>query len=182
MILNPRLNSFYFNFPKGFFSPRVVSKYEKYIKKQPIPFDDVQQYVNSTIQSIGVPGMSIDSVEQVRPLGKKIIYKSATPIQDLFSRDFTINFKHVDGFVNYFIMLDTILDFLNFDNKQLHIPTLPLRIMDNEGNVIVSVTFIEVIFTSFSNMDMNYTNNNPQVQSFSIGFKCNYMDVVLEAK
>lgn len=182
MILNPRSNSFYFNFPKGFFSEKVVSKYEKYIKKQPIPFDDVQQYVNSTIQSIGIPGMSIDSVEQVRPLGKRILYKSATPIQDLFSRDFTINFKHVDGYINYFVMLDTILDFLNFDSHVVHIPALPLRILDNEGNVIVSVTFLEVIFTSFSNVDLNYTSNNPQVQAFSLGFKCNYMDVVLEVK
>jgi hypothetical protein len=182
MILNPRLNSFYFNFPKGFFNSRVTSKYEKYIKKQPIPFDNIQQYVNSTIQSVGVPGMAIDTVEQVRPLGKRIFHKSATPVQDLFSKEFTVNFKNVDGFINYFIMLDTVLDFLNFENPQPFIQNLPLRIMDNEGNVVISVTFLEVMFTSFSNMDLNYTNNNPQVQSFSIGFKCNYIDVVLEAK
>jgi hypothetical protein len=182
MILNPRLNSFYFNFPKGFFSERVVSKYEKYIKKQPIPFDSVQQYVNSTIQSIGVPGMAIDSVEQIRQFGKRISYKSSTPIQDLFSKDFTINFKNTDGFINYFIMLDTVLDFLNFENPQVRIPALPLRIMDNEGNVVVSVTFLEVIFSSFSNMDLNYSNNNATPQSFSVGFKCNYIDIVLESK
>ena len=42
MILNPKANSFYFNFPKGFFSERVTQKYEKYIKRQPIPFDNVR--------------------------------------------------------------------------------------------------------------------------------------------
>ena len=182
MILNPRSNSFYFNFPRGFFSERVTSKYENYIKKQPIPFDNVQQFVNSTIQSIGMPGMSIDSVEQVRYLGKKVFYKGSTPVQDLFSRDFSINFKNTDGFINYFIMLDTILDFLNFQNPQVHIQTLPLRIMDNEGNVVFSVSFEEVIFTSFSNMDLNYTSNNHQNQAFSLGFKCNYIDIVLELK
>ena len=83
MLLNPKSNSFYFNFPRGFFSERVTDKYEDYIKKQPIPFNDVAQYVNSTIQSVGFPGLSIDSVEQVRNLGKKIAYKSATPTQDL---------------------------------------------------------------------------------------------------
>lgn len=182
MLINPKLNSFYFNFPKGFFSERVVSKYDGYIKKQPIPFDTVQQYVNSTIQSINMPGLSIDSVEQVRPLGKKINYKSSTPIQDLFSRDFSIGFKNTDGFINYFIMLDTILDFLNMENPQVFIQDLPLRVMDSEGNVVVSVTFQEVLFTSFSQIELSYTNNNPQFQSFSLGFKCNYIDIVLEAK
>jgi hypothetical protein len=182
MLLNPKANSFYFNFPKGFFSSRVIEKYEKYVKKQPIPFDTVEGYVNSTIQSIGFPGMSIDSVEQVRNLGKKIAYKSSTPIQDLFNKDFTINFKTADGFVNYFIMLDTVLDFLNFANPDVFVPVLPVRIMDNEGNIVISATFQEVLFTSFSELELNYTNNNPSYTSFSLGFKCNYLDVVLEAK
>jgi hypothetical protein len=182
MILNPKANSFYFNFPKGFFSERVTQKYEKYIKRQPIPFDNVQQYVNSTIQSVGFPSISIDTVEQVRLLGKKINYKSSTPIQDLFSRDFSINFKMADGFVNYFILLDTVLDFLNFENPQLFIQDLPLRIMDNEGNVLFSLTFQEVIFSSLNNIDLSYTNNSPNFTAFTLGFRCNYIDIVTEIK
>ena len=182
MLINPKLNSFYFNFPKGFFSDRVVNKYEDYIKKQPIPFDTVQQFVNSTIQSISLPSLSIDSVQQIRPLGKKINYKGSTPIQDLFTQDFSIGFKQVDGFINYFIMLDTILDFLNFGNPDLFIQDLPVRIMDNEGNILFSVKFEEVIFTSFSTIDLNYTSNNPQTTNFTLGFKCNYIDIIFEKK
>jgi hypothetical protein len=79
-------------------------------------------------------------------------------------------------------MLDTVLDFMNFANDQVFIQALPLRIMDNEGNIIVSVTFQEVLFTSFTELELNYTNNNPGYSSFSLGFKCNYIDIVLEAK
>ena len=182
MLLNPKSSSFYFNFPKGFFSERVTEKYKKYIERQPIPFDSVQSYVNSTIQSIGFPSMTIDSVEQVRPLGKKIAYKGSTPVQDLFSKDFSINFKMADGFINYFIMLDTVLDFVNFANGQTFVQNLPVRIMDNDGNIVTSVTFQEVLFTSFSELELNYTNNNPSYTSFTLGFKCNYLDIVLEAK
>jgi len=182
MILNPKGSSFYFNFPKGFFSERVVSKYTKYIEKQPSPFENVPQYVNSTIQSISFPSLNIDSVEQVRPLGKKVSYKSSTPLQDLFSKDISINFKAADGFVNYFIMLDTVLDFLNFGNPQVFIQTLPLRVMDGEGNIVFSVEFQEVIFTSFSGLELNYTSNNPSYTGFTLGFTCNYLDVKFEAK
>ena len=75
MLLNPKGNSFYFVFPRGFFPKSVVDKYLPYIKRQPIPFDNIDDYMNSTIQTIGFPNMTIDSVEQVRNLGKKISYK-----------------------------------------------------------------------------------------------------------
>lgn len=182
MILNPKSNSFYFVFPKGFFPSVVTDKYLPYLKKQPIPFDDVSSYMNSTIRSIGFPSMTIDSVEQTRNLGKRIIYKSGTPIQDLFSRDFNIQFKNVDGFMNYFIMLDTILHFMDFKNPDLFIQNLPLRIMDNEGNIVTSITFQEVTLTSFSELELTYTSNSPQPTSFNVGFKCNYIDIVLEVK
>lgn len=182
MLLNPKGNSFYFVFPRGFFPPVVVDKYLPYIKKQPIPFDNINDYMNSTIQTIGFPGMNIDSVEQVRNLGKKISYKSATPVQDLFTQDFTVGFKNVDGFVNYFIMLDTILHFLNFQNPQLHLQDLPLRIMDNEGNIVMSVTFQGTILTSYSELQLSYASNSNQFTPFTLGFKCNYIDIVLEAK
>lgn len=182
MILNPKASNFYFNFPKGFFSDRVTEKYKKYIERQPTPFDTVQGYVNSTIQTISFPSLNIDTVEQVRPLGKKINYKSATPIQDLFSKDISINFKAADGFINYFIMLDTVLDYLNFGNPEVFIQTLPLRILDGEGNVVVSVQFQEVIFTSFTGLELAYTSNNPAYTSFTLGFTCNYLDIKFEAK
>lgn len=182
MILNPKASSFYFNFPKGFFSDRILEKYAKYIERQPIPFDNVQSYVNSTIQSISFPSLSIDTVEQVRTLGKKVNYKSATPVQDLFSKDITINFKAADGYINYFIMLDTVLDFLNFANPEAFISVLPLRILDGEGNVVVSVQFERVIFSSFTGLELSYTGNNPSYTSFSLGFTCNYLDIKFEAK
>jgi len=182
MLLNPKSSSFYFVFPKGFFPPKVVDKYLPYLKKQPIPFDTVSAYMNSTIRSVGFPSMTIDSVEQVRPLGKKINYKSGTPVQELFSKDFAIQFKLVDGFINYFIMLDTILHFLDFENPDLFIQDLPLRVMDNEGNIVTSVSFQGVTLTSFSEIELAYTSNAPQASSFNVGFKCNYIDIVLEAK
>lgn len=181
MLLNPKSNSFYFVFPKGFFPDIVVEKYTPYLKKQPIPYDNLQTYVNSTIQSVGFPSMSIDTVDQVRPLGKKVNYKSSTPIQNMFSTDFTISFRAVDGFINYFILLDTILYFLNFINPQLFIQDLPMRIMDSEGNIVVSVTYQEVTLTSFSGLELSYPSNSPQPTAFTIGFKYNYLDIKLEA-
>lgn len=180
MLLNPKGNSFYFVFPKGFFPDVISEKYMPYLKKQPIPYDNLQTYVNSTIQSISFPSMSIDTVEQIRVLGKKVAYKSSTPIQNMFTTDLNITFRNVDGFINYFIMLDTILYFLNFINPQIFIQDLPMRIMDSEGNIVVSVTFQEVTLTGFGELEMNYTSNAPTASTFNLGFKFNYLDIKLE--
>ncbi len=84
--------------------------------------------------------------------------------------------------MNYFIMLDTVLWNLNFKNENLWIQDLPLRILDGEGNIVASVTFKQSIFTSFTELSLNYTQNNPQFESFKMGFKCNYIDIRMEFK
>ena len=180
MLLNARLNSFYFVFPKGFFPDSVHQKYIDYIKRQPNPYDTLTSFMNSTIQSINLPAMSMSTSEQVRNLGKKINYQSAVPVQDLFGNDFQVSFRIGEGFINYFIMMETLLEKLNFKNPDVYIQNLPVRIMDNQGNILVSVTFKEVTLTSLSAIDLNYTQNAPQVNTFQVGFKYNYIGIDLE--
>jgi hypothetical protein len=179
-MLNARANSFYFVFPRGFFPDVVQEKYLDYIKRQPTPYDTITSFMNSSIQSVGFPGLQMDLVEQTRNLGKRINYQSATPVQDLFSREFDVSFRISEGFINYFIMLETVLDKLNFKNPQVFIQNLPLRILDNDGNIVTTVTFKEVTLTSMNNLNLNYTQNAPSVYTFSVGFKCNYLDISLE--
>lgn len=180
MLLNARTNNFYFVFPKGFFPSDIHEKYIDYIKRQPSPFDTLTSFMNSSIQTVSFPAMSMGSSEQVKNLGKRINFQSAVPVQDLFNRDFTVSFRIGEGFINYFIMLETILTKLNFKNPNLYIQNLPLRIMDNNGNILVSATFKEVTLTSLSSVDFNYTQNNPQVYTFSVGFAFNFIDINLE--
>lgn len=179
MILNSRASSFYFVFPKGFFPESVVAKYMPYVKSLQTPYDTLTQFMNSTIQSINFPGMSISQSEQTKYLGKKVSYKGATPVQDLFNQNFNVSFRLGEGFINYWIMLDTVLSFENFANDQIFIPSLPLRFLDNNGNVLVTNNFQNVILTSISEVQLNYTQNSPQVNTFTVGFKSNFMHIEL---
>ena len=179
MILNSRGSSFYFVFPKGFFPQTVIDKYMPYVKNLQTPYDSMSQFMNSTIQSINFPGMTIGQSQQTRYLGKKITYKGATPVQDMFNQDFSVSFRMGDGFINYWIMLDTIQNFENFKSDELFIPDLPLRFLDNEGNILVTNHFKNVIINSISEVQLSYTQNSPQVSTFSVGFKSNFMHIEL---
>lgn len=180
MILNARANSFYFVFPKGFFPPGVQDKYFQYIKNQSIPYDTLTQYMNSTIQSVSFPSLQASNVTQTRPLGKTITYQSATPIQNMFSQEFNVTFRMAEGFINYFVMLETMLEHLNFKNPDLFVENLPLQTLDNNGNVISTCQFKGVTLSSLSELTLNYTQNAPTTTTFTAGFNYNYLSIDLE--
>lgn len=181
MILNARQNGFIFNFPKGFIVDSVVEKYEKYINRMPIPYDNINDFINATIQQVNFPTLrTIDGTEQIRPGGFKQSFKSATTIQNLIQRDFTVTFKLGEGFINYWVMYENMIKFLDFQNPDQYLPDFRLLLLDNEGTVMTSVFLQQPIFTSLSEIQLNYASTTPQFSTFSIGFKCNYVDVKLE--
>lgn len=181
MILNARQNGFIFNFPKGFIYPEVVQKYEGYIKRMPIPYDTINDFINSTIQSVNFPTLrTVDTVDQIRPGGFKQTYKSATTLQNLIQRDFTITFKLGEGFINYWVIYENIIKFLDFQNSEQYLPDFRLLLLDNDGIIMASVLLQQPVITSLSEIQLNYSSTTPQFQTFSVGFHCNYVNVKLE--
>lgn len=181
MILNVRQNGFIFTFPKGFILDSVVSKYESYVKRMPIPYDTVNDFINSTIQQVNFPTLrTIDTTEQIRPGGFRQSYKSSTTLQNLIQRDFTVTFKLGEGFINYWILYENIIKFLDFQNPEQYLKDFRLMLLDNEGVIMASVLLQQPMFTSLSEIQLNYASSTPQFTTFSIGFKCNLVDVKLE--
>jgi hypothetical protein len=181
MILNARQNGFLFNFPKGFLYSEVIDKYQSYINRMPIPYDTVNDFINSTIQSVNFPTLrTIDTVEQVRPGGFKQTYKSATTLQNLIQRDFSVSFKLGEGFINYWVLYENIVRFLDFKNPEEYLPDFRLLLLDNDGIIMASVILQQPIFTSLSEIQLNYSSTTPQFSTFTVGFRCNYVNVKLE--
>ena len=181
MLINARQNSFFFQFPKGFFSQALEDKYVGYVKRMPIPYDTLRDFMNSTIQQVSFPTLTaIDNVTQTRPGGFTQRYKSSTTLQNLIQRDYTITFKLGEGFINYWIMYDCIVEFLDFQNKEEYLPSMTLRLLDNNGVVMASVEFQQSIFTSLSEVQLNYASTTPEFSAFHVGFKCNYIQTTLE--
>jgi hypothetical protein len=181
MLINARQNSFFFQFPKGFFSKSLEDKYLGYVKRMPIPYETLRDFMNSTIQQITFPSFqAIDNVQQTRPGGFKQSYKSSTTLQNLLKRQFTVTFKLGEGFINYWIMYDCIVNFLDFNNPDEYLPDMNLRLLDNEGVVMATLTFQQSIFTSLSEVQLNYASTTPQFSTFQVGFQCNYVETKLE--
>lgn len=181
MILNAVQNGFIFHFPKTFLQPTVIDKYKGYIKRIPVPYDTVNDYLNATIQSVNFPTLrTIDTTEQIRPGGFKQSYKSATTLQNLIQREFTVTFKLAEGFINYWMMYDNIIRFLDFNNKEAYFDDFRLLLLDNDGIIMSTVLLQQPLVTQLSEIQLNYSSTTPNFSTFSVGFKCNYVDVKLE--
>ena len=94
-------------------------------------YENIIDYLNSTIKSVSFPGISFDLPKQVLMRGKERNFKPAKNVQDIVTtRDITITFRSVDSDLNYWLMFDLVtkhyLDLENSFNKPALILSLPL--------------------------------------------------------
>jgi hypothetical protein len=178
MLLNVRQNGFVFLFPPDFFNQRVQEKYKKYYQSLILPYDNISDFMSSTIQTIDFPGWAMDPAQQIRLLGKKQEFKNATQVPDLFTREITITFKLTDAYLNYFIFLENSLDYLDFSNKQATFPPARLSLLDNQGYLVSSIIFNKPILKSLEGFKLSYSSITPDFKTFSAKFA--YFDFDLE--
>ncbi len=178
MILNNRQSSFIFEFPKEFFDAKVVEKYTPYYKSLILPYDNISDFMTSTVQQVDFPGWSMDLATQTLILGKQRDMKNSKPIQDLFNREITVTFKLTDAFLNYFIMLENAMAFLDFDSEKQVLPPFILVLLNSEGGIVSQIEYNKVILKSMSNLKLSYSSNTPNFTTFDATFK--YFDFNLK--
>ena len=70
--------------------------------------------------------------------------------------------------------------FLIYVVGQQFIPEgIGVELLDFEGFAWVNVKFREMLMTSVSELDLNFSSNTVEFQTFSVNFTYNFLDVVL---
>ena len=175
MILSSRNNLFTFSFPSKFVPDEINSKYNAYLNRMPgnlihNPVD----YINYSVQSFNVPGVAYDPVSQTGLYGRERKYRSSIDAMEVFSKTFTITFQMLDGFINYWMMLDIFNYYYSFDNTDKYLPEpIMIKILDAEGNVIVVMQLERVLFNGLSELNLSYSSNTVEFQTFDADFTYN---------
>jgi len=181
MILNSRNNLFNFKFPRNFIPTEVADKYKKYLNRMPgslmtEPID----FVNYSIQGMSVPGISFDPIEQAPNDGTTTYHRGSIPIQNTIERQFTVEMQLLDGYINYWIMQDTLLYYYSKTNRKPFLEDLKLQIMDAEGIHIMSAVFEKPIMNSITELELNMSSNIAEFNTFTLNFYYNKFNLVLE--
>ena len=183
MVLNSRNNGFDFRFPRGFIPAEVSEKYKKYLNKVPGGLlSEPVDFVNYSIQGINIPGISFDPLTQEDNDGTKRYHRGAMPIQNTINREFTVTMQLLDGFINYWIMMDTLLYYYARSTKQAYIDPLTLRILDAEGSSVAYMEFTDCIMNSINELSLNFAETTASFSTFEVTFFYNKLNLRLEVE
>ena len=177
MRLSSQPSSFVFNLPSDFIRPELINHYQPILEKNWVQYENIIDYLNSTIKSVSFPGISFDLPKQVLMRGKERNFKPAKNVQDIVTtRDITITFRSVDSDLNYWLMFDLVtkhyLDLENSFNKPLTITCLDIK-----RDAIYTIKFYETIFKSLSDNTFNYSQQKVASKDFTTTFTFNFYDV-----
>lgn len=180
MLLNAVQNNFIFNFDKTFIYPSIKDKYNLYLNKLPIPYQDLNDYINATIQSITFPSFNLGTVQQIMKYGKQKNWKNSVNPNDLFDKEVTITFKLEDGHLNYWVLFEQFNKYIDFQNKEEFLPDMQLHITDSFGNIMITLFMEQVIMTGMSDLTLSYSSNNPEFSNFECRFMYNFLNIKLQ--
>ena len=170
-------SQFIFNLPVDFIEPYLYEQFQKLMDKNFIPYDTVLEYINSTIKEIVFPSSSYENKEQVLRRGKVVGWKDSKSVFDTFTNEIDITFRSVDSYINYFIMLQLLVEFyLNNDKNQ--IPMFNIQILDKDGSLIYTIIFEEVLLKSIGELRLGYQMYDIGEKTFNITFRYNFLDII----
>lgn len=177
MRLNSQSNQFIFNLPTDFVPKEISTTYEPILEKNWSQYDNIVDYLNSTIKSVSFPGISIDTPEQHLMRGKTRNYYPAKNVNDIFTtHELPITFASVDSDLNYWIMTDILMKhYLNV--YDLYINPLVMDVIDIHRDVIYSIKFFEIIGVSISDITFDYSQQKVNQKEFTVTFKFNFIDI-----
>jgi hypothetical protein len=180
MYLDSRNSSFILLFPPTFFDPELKSVYKSYVKQMLLPYETLDDFMSSTVQSIEFPGWDMDMANQTRKYGKEQSFKGSKPIEDLLTRELTVKFQVVDGFTNYFIFLDNALRYLDFKNDETkqYFDVMRLGWMTREGYLLGYIDLRKVVLHGMSGINLSYAAQSQEFTTFEAKFKFNDWQIV----
>ena len=177
MLLSTLSSSFIFNFPSDFLSPEALADFDGYLEANHMPYDNIIDFLNSTIKSVSFPGLNITVNEQRIIRGKKIAYKPATPVQDIVTtHEISVVFRAVQGDINYLLLYD-IFQRHYLDTDHLYIEPFTVTALDMYRNGIYVVKYYQIIAVSLSENIFDYSVQKVNAKELTLTFNFNYIEL-----
>jgi hypothetical protein len=177
MRLSSQSSQFIFSLPQSFLKPEIVATYDPVLEKNWVQYDNVIDYLNSTIKSVNFPGVSFELVKRIENYGKERYLKPAKNIQDIVTtHDLTVTFRSVDSDLNYFLLLDIISKHY-LDTDDAFLKPFIITCVDMHRDAIYEIKFYEIILKSLSDNKFDFSQQKVTSKEFTATFHFNFYDV-----
>jgi hypothetical protein len=176
MRLSSQSSQFVFNLPSDFIPQEVINSYQKILDKNWIQYENVIDYLNSTIKSVNFQGISFQTPSQSLLRGKKINYKPAINVQDIVNKELTVKFASVDSDLNYWLMFDIITKHY-LDVENLFVQPFSITALDIRRDGIYKINMFQIILKGISSNNFDYSQQKITNKDFDVTFSYNFYDV-----
>ena len=177
MRLSSQGSQFIFNLPSDFLQQEIINTYMPILEKNWIQYENVIDYINSTIKSVNFPGIGIEMPKQINMRGKERQFKPAKNVQDITStHDLTVTFRSVDSDLNYWLMFDILTKhYLDVENSWVN--PFTITCVDIHRDAIYVIRFYEIILKGLSENTFNYNQQKVTSKEFTMNFHFNFYDI-----
>lgn len=189
--LSPRMDLFRFEFPKDFLPEEIIQKYQNIINKNSNVLTDPISYLNESIQSITIPGISDINIEQtqhgynngqrknhkinVEP-SHNITYTSTSNILEKIEKEFKVTFRLNQGLYNYFMIYETIFYHVCKPLSKPSNAVFYADLLSETGEIISRIKFFDVHIDGIEGLEFNYSKLERSADTFQVTFKFNNID------
>jgi hypothetical protein len=182
MFLNSKSDEFKVEFPRVFIPDHIKAKYAPYLHRLPTAINDVSDLVNYSIQSINIPSTSYEPITQTQAKtsrqdpdarGFNRTHRAVGGTKSLQSKEFTVTFKMVNGYLNYWVMQETFWYHYAHQNKVTYMCDLPVKILDSDSVQMFTAKYTGVLFTGLGEFELSYANNIREFKTFDCNFVYN---------
>ena len=176
MRLSSQGSQFVFSLPSDFLPSEIIQTYQPVLEKNWIQYENVIDYLNSTIKTINFPSISFNTPSQNLIRGKTRAYKPATNVQDIVAHDLSVTFASVDSNLNYFLMVDIITKHY-LDVENLYVNPFIMSALDIHRDEIYKIKFFEIIIKGLTDLKFDYAQQKLTSADFTMNFSFNFYDV-----
>jgi len=172
MILNSLNNQFVVKFPPTLFYPEIVEKWKPVVQRLKQPFQSVDDFINTCIQSVTWPSLELEQASQQQSQFS-IKYRGGKELEPILNKNLTLTFKLTEGFISYWILFEQIELFLKYSPTQPFWPPMYVSFLDHHGFELLEFSFNKIVPNSLSQFEISYATTGAEFRSFSMGLTYN---------
>ncbi len=178
-----RKDLFYVEFGRNWVPDDIEKFYKPYIKDMPTQINSPRILVSSSLQGITFPSFQYDGVNQghVDTSQNNNIttnWRATTNMQEATSKKITFTYKLLNGYINYWIMNDSLFYHNDMQNRDKFIGDISIRILDNNDLVMFTRVYKNCIMVGISDFEMSYSDNIQTFETFTVDMEYSAVETV----
>jgi hypothetical protein len=185
---NPRIDLFTVIFPDSFFISELTEKYNSLLSQKPYILDSIEDILRESIQSFESPRFGFSVIEQMTKdpagAGYNINQTPMQSMQTLAEKTFSISFRHSDGFLTYFLMMEHFFKRYEMGpgTKETRKPfgTIILETLLPNGLKVSRIKFRDCKLTTIPSLELSYSSPSRDFSTFECEFAYNTFETTFD--